>query len=173
MLRMTGWSAPTVWTNLNVRNPVCYQAAQNRGPSWCFFRQLLLRAEYFSPRLLEITVYSYSGQPPSDMLRASHMFDDSAKSRNPGEIVLSEAASVLSGKFVSLIRDGFSSSVRRATQQCREYFEVAQQSCRRKDARSSGVNFPDSALETINNTSLKKHQKLSAMPAFTMTRSTI
>ena len=57
--------------------------------------------------------------------------------------------SVLSGKFVSLIRDGFSSSVRRATQQCREYFEVAQQSCRRKDARSSGVNFPDSALDTI------------------------
>ena len=55
-------------------------------------------------------------------------------------------ASVLSGKFASLIRDGFSSSVRRATQQCREYFEVAQQSCRRKDARSSGVNFPDSAL---------------------------
>ena len=47
---------------------------------------------------------------------------------------------------MSLIRDGFSSSVRRATQQCREYFEVAQQSCRRKDARSSGVNFPDSAL---------------------------
>ena len=43
-------------------------------------------------------------------------------------------ASVLSGKFVSLIRDGFSSSVRRATQQCQEYFEVAQQSCRRKDA---------------------------------------
>ena len=36
--------------------------------------------------------------------------------------------------------------MRRATQQCREYFEVAQQSCRRKDARSSGVNFPDSAL---------------------------
>ena len=57
-----------------------------------------------------------------------------------------ENPSVLSGKFVSLIRDGFSSSVRRATQQCREYFEVAQQSCRRKDARSSGVNFPDSAL---------------------------
>ena len=56
-------------------------------------------------------------------------------------------ASVLSGKFAGLIRDGFSSSVRRATQECRESFEVAQQSCRRKDARSSGVNFPDSALE--------------------------
>ena len=36
--------------------------------------------------------------------------------------------------------------MKRATQQCREYFDVAQQSCRRKDARSSGVNFPDSAL---------------------------
>ena len=45
-----------------------------------------------------------------------------------------------------LIRDGFSSTVRRATQEGRESFEVAQQSCRRKDARSSGVNFPDSAL---------------------------
>ena len=37
--------------------------------------------------------------------------------------------------------------MRRATQECRESFEVAQQSCRRKDARSSGVNFPDSALD--------------------------
>ena len=55
-------------------------------------------------------------------------------------------ASVLSGKFAGLIRDGFSSSVRRATQECRESFEEAQQSCRRKDARSSGVNFPDSTL---------------------------
>ena len=53
---------------------------------------------------------------------------------------------MLSGKFGALIRDGFSSSVRRATQECRESFEVAQQSCRRKDARSSGVNFPDSTL---------------------------
>ena len=26
-------------------------------------------------------------------------------------------------------------------------FKVAQQSCRRKDARSSGVNFPDSTLD--------------------------
>ena len=56
-------------------------------------------------------------------------------------------SSVLSGKFAVLIRDGFSSTVRRATQEGRESFEVAQQSCRRKDARSSGVNFPDSALE--------------------------
>ena len=56
--------------------------------------------------------------------------------------------SVLSGKFAVLIRNGFSSSVRRATQECRESFEEAQQSCRRKDARSSGVNFPDSALDT-------------------------
>ena len=54
--------------------------------------------------------------------------------------------SVLSGKSASLIRDGFSSSVRRATQEYREFFEVAEQSCRRKDARSSGVNFPDSTL---------------------------
>ena len=32
-------------------------------------------------------------------------------------------ASVLSRKFAVLIRDGFSSSVRRATQECRESFE--------------------------------------------------
>ena len=37
-------------------------------------------------------MYSYLGWPPSGMFRASHMFDDSAKSRNPGEIVLSETA---------------------------------------------------------------------------------
>ena len=60
------------------------------------------------------------------------------------------AASVLSGKSAGLIRDGFSSTVRRATQEYRESFEVAQQSCRRKDARSSGVNFPDSALARID-----------------------
>ena len=57
-----------------------------------------------------------------------------------------KGTSVLSGKFGALIRDGFSSSVRRATQECPESLEVAQQSCRRKDARSSGVNFPDSTL---------------------------
>ena len=57
--------------------------------------------------------------------------------------------SVLSGKFGALSRDGFSSSVRRATQECPESFEVAQQSCRRKDARSSGVNFPDSTLDAV------------------------
>ena len=61
-------------------------------------------------------------------------------------VVINPQASVLSGKFAVLIRDGFSSTVRRATQEGRESFEVAQQSCRRKDARSSGVNFPDSAL---------------------------
>ena len=61
--------------------------------------------------------------------------------------------SVLSGKFAVLIRDGFSSTVRRATQEGRESFEVAQQSCRRKDARSSGVNFPDSALGGV----IKRH----------------
>ena len=59
-------------------------------------------------------------------------------------------ASVLSGKFAVLIRDGFSLSVRRATQECRESFEAAQQSCRRKDARSSGVNFPDSTLVNLS-----------------------
>ena len=48
-----------------------------------------------------------------------------------------------------LIWDGFS-SMRRATQECRESFELAQQSCRRKDARSSGVNFPDSALDHLD-----------------------
>ena len=56
---------------------------------------------------------------------------------------------MLSGKSAGLIRDGFSSPARRATQECRESFEVAQQSCRRKDARSSGVNFPDSALDPV------------------------
>ena len=34
---------------------------------------------------------------------------------------------VLSGKFAVLIRDGFSSTLRRATQEGRESFEVAQQ----------------------------------------------
>ncbi len=55
----------------------------------------------------------------------------------------------MSGKFTVIIRDGFSSSVRRATQEGRESFEEAQQSCRRKDARNSGVNFPDSALASV------------------------
>ncbi len=36
--------------------------------------------------------------------------------------------------------------MRRATKEGRASFEVAQQSCRRKDAQSSGGNFPDSAL---------------------------
>ena len=36
--------------------------------------------------------------------------------------------------------------MRRATQEGRASFKVAQQSCRRKDAQSSGGNFPDSAL---------------------------
>ncbi len=54
--------------------------------------------------------------------------------------------SVLSGKFALLIWDGFSLTVRRATQEGRASFKVAQQSCRRKDAQSSGGNFPDSAL---------------------------
>ena len=62
---------------------------------------------------------------------------------------------MLSGKSASLIRDGFSSSVRRATQEYREFFEVAQQSCRRKDARSSGVNFPDSTLARLILTSIR------------------
>ena len=78
--------------------------------------------------------------------------------------------SVLSGKFVSLIRDGFSSSVRRATQQCREYFEVAQQSCRRKDARSSGVNFPDSALASARK---KDNLKLVSVDVWIPTGQTI
>ncbi len=42
--------------------------------------------------------------------------------------------------------DSFASPARRATQEDRESFEEAQQSCRRKDARSSGVNFWDSTL---------------------------
>ena len=57
--------------------------------------------------------------------------------------------SVLSGKFALLIWDGFSLTVRRATQEGRASFKVAQQSCRRKDAQSSGGNFPDSALAAL------------------------
>ncbi len=57
-----------------------------------------------------------------------------------------DRASVLSRRFAVLIRDGFSSTVRRATQEGRASFEVAQQSCRRKGARSGGVNFWDSTL---------------------------
>ena len=58
----------------------------------CFFREVLLRAEYSSPRLVEIRCIVTSDRLTSGMFRSSHMFDDSAKSRNPGEIVLSEAA---------------------------------------------------------------------------------
>ena len=78
---------------------------------------------------------------PDYRLRAS---DQKQLLRPP--ILLVGSASVPSWKFAVLIRDGFSLSVRRATQECRESFEAAQQSCRRKDARSSGVNFPDSTL---------------------------
>ncbi len=62
------------------------------------------------------------------------------------DIDVSGVPSVLSGKFALLIWDGFSLTVRRATQEGRASFKVAQQSCRRKDAQSSGGNFPDSAL---------------------------
>ena len=64
-------------------------------------------------------------------------------------MVVFSAASVLSGKFALLIWDGFSLTVRRATQEGRASFKVAQQSCRRKDAQSSGGNFPDSALVRV------------------------
>ena len=37
-------------------------------------------------------VYSCLGWPPPGMFLASHIFDDSTKSGNPGEMVLSEVA---------------------------------------------------------------------------------
>jgi hypothetical protein len=44
----------------------------------------------------------------------------------------------------------FRRPVRRATQEYREYFEEAQQSWRRKDARNNGVNFWDRILARIS-----------------------
>ena len=59
---------------------------------WCFFRQLLLRAENSQPRLLEIQCTVASGRFRQECCLLRIMFDDSTNSGNPGEIMLSGAA---------------------------------------------------------------------------------
>ncbi len=91
-------------------------------------RETVLATVYFEPETKELTI-------------------------NPND-----RPSVLSGKFALLIWDGFSLTVRRATQEGRASFKVAQQSCRRKDAQSSGGNFPDSALVLKNESPRSKRR---------------